>query len=334
VTELQSTGDEAVSRSQIEVASEVVPRGPYSLALSARGSTDSCRRFRGGALTALFDLDGHLEIAEARQLPNGVVSLRAASDRGIDLLRFELALDDVDDHSIFLERFGGDPLLGPSTRALRGLRPVRLATVAHALLRALCGQLITAREARAIERRVIHRVSCRDSDSGLLAPPTQAQLAALAPAELCRLGLAPKRAAALVRICRTLDLERLRRLPPDSVFARLERERTIGPWSLGVIGLEGLGAYSRGLSGDLQLMKLCAVLEGRWVSEAETGALLDRYGEWAGLASVYLLRGSRRGLVPLGSGAAGVEIGARAVRARSRRDAVSTVSGATPAPAD
>ncbi|MGD0166663.1 MAG: hypothetical protein ABSC51_05150 [Gaiellaceae bacterium] len=296
---------------------EVVPHGPYSLALSARGTSDTCRRFRGGTFTTSLATEDGVQIAEARQFPDGSIALRAPSQQDLEALRFQLALDD--DHSIFLERFAGDPLLGRSIKVLRGLRPIRLGTVAHALLRALCGQLISAHEARAIEARVIRRVSPRDSESGLYAPPARTQLAALAPAELCRLGLAPRRSAALVRLCRTFDLERLRRLPPEHLAARLERERTIGPWSLGVICLQGLGAYSHGLSGDLGLVKLYSVLQGRWVSEAETGDLLARYGEWAGLASLYLLQGSRRGLVPLGRGRPDVELGAREVRAQARR---------------
>ena len=269
--------------------------------------------------TALLESEGGTEIVQARQASDGTIALRAGSERGLERLRFELALDD--DHSAFLERFGGDPLLGASTRMLRGLRPIRLATVSHALLRALCGQLITVREARAIEAHVIRRSSPRDPESGLYAPPTQERLAALAPAELCRLGLAPKRAATLVRLCRTLDLERLRGLPPDSVFARLARERTIGPWSLGVLSLEGLGGYDHGLVGDLGLVKLCSVLADRWVGETETSELLARYGEWEGLASLYLLRGLRQGLVPLGRGVVDVETGARAVRSRTRATA-------------
>ena len=318
MSELHASAREKVSPSRPEasVTAEIVPRGPYSLALSARGAGNACRRVRGGVLTTVLEIDGRIELAEAGQHSNGTVVLRAASASGLEALRFQLALDD--DHSAFLERFARDPLLGRSTRALRGLRPIRLATIAHALLRALCGQLITAREARAIEARVIHRVSPREFESGLCAPPTQARLAALAPAELCRLGLAPRRASALVRLCRTLDLERLRGLPFERVFARLERERTIGPWSLGVLCLEGFGGYSHGLSGDLGLVKLCSALEGRWVSEADTGELLARYGEWAGLASLYLLQGSRRGLVPLGGSASDVELAARAVRSASR----------------
>jgi 3-methyladenine DNA glycosylase/8-oxoguanine DNA glycosylase len=326
VSELYAFAGEKVSASRTEASftAEVVPRGPYSLALSARGAGTVCRRARGGVLTTLLEIDGRLELAEAGQRSDGTVVLRATSASGLEALRFQLALDD--DHSAFLERFARDPLLGRSIRALRGLRPIRLATIAHALLRALCGQLITAREARAIEARIIHRVSPREFESGLCAPPTQARLAALSPAELCRLGLAPRRASALVRLCRTLDLERLRSLPPERVFARLGRERTIGPWSLGVICLEGFGGYSHGLSGDLGLVKLCSVLEGRWVSEAETGKLLAHYGEWAGLASLYLLQGSRRGLVPLGGGATDVGLAARVVRSTSRPNTGATAA--------
>jgi 3-methyladenine DNA glycosylase/8-oxoguanine DNA glycosylase len=296
---------------------EVTPSGPFSLALSARGSGDACRCFRGGVLTALVEGDSGLEIAQARQRSDGTVVLRSTGELGLERLRFALALDD--DHSEFLQRFGDDPLLRSSLRVLRGLRPIRLSTVAHALLRALCGQLITAREARSIEARVIRRVSPRDLESGLYAPPTQERLAALSPAEICRLGLASKRAATLVRICRTLDLERLRELPSSSVFARLAREREIGPWSIGVLFLEGLGRYDHGLVADLGLVKLCSVLAGRRASEAETGELLARYEEWEGLAGLYLLRGSRRGLVPLGRGVTNVELGARALRLHGKQ---------------
>ncbi len=116
--------------------------------------------------------------------------------------------------------------------------------------------------------------------------------------ELQRFGLSARKATTLVRLCRSLDLERLRSQSTDAVAVRLERERGLGPWSVGVICLEGLGRYERGLVGDLGLIKLCSALKGRWVEAEETAELLARYGEWAGLASVYLLAGAARGLVP------------------------------------
>ena len=47
-----------------------------------------------------------------------------------------------------------------------------------------------------------------------------------------------------------------------------------------------------------------SALLGRWVEAEETDALLAPYGEWAGLASVYLLAGFKGGHVPLPHAAA------------------------------
>src|SRR6266511_658460 len=237
-----------------------MPRGPYSLALSARTMGDATRRFRDGVLGATLEVDGRLERAQAWQAPDGRLVLRTESEGGLELLCFVLAADD--DHSEFLLRFRDDPLLGRTVRVARGLRPLRLATVAHALLRALCEQLIETKRARAIERRIV-RAATQGLD-GFHASPTGESLARFSTAELRALGLHARRAATLVRLCRSLDLERLR---------------------------------------DLGLIKLLSAMRGRWVEGWETAELLEPYGEWAGLASVYMLAGYGRGLVPLRSAA-------------------------------
>jgi 3-methyladenine DNA glycosylase/8-oxoguanine DNA glycosylase len=273
----------------------VRPAGPYMLSLSARHAGDATRTVRDGLVTATLEVDGKLERAFARQFPDGRLHVVAQSQEGFERLRFCLAVDD--DHSEFLLRFRGDSLLGRSTSHLAGLRPVRVGTVAHALLRALCGQLITSREARQIERRIVRAVA--PALDRLHAPPSGQALGELAPAELRRLGLHARRGAALVRLCRSFDLERLRDVPSPDVAARLLRERALGPWSLGVVSLEGLGRWDHGLVGDLGLVKLLGALTGRRVEGWETEELLAPYGEWAGLASVYLLAGWARGLVPV-----------------------------------
>ena len=273
----------------------VRPAGPYMLSLSARHAGDATRTFRDGVFSATLEVDGRLERAFARQSPDGRVHVAGASAEGLERLRFCLAVDD--DHSEFLRRFRGDPLLGRSTSHLAGLRPMRVATVAHALLRAFCGQLITSREARQIERRIVRAAT--PALDRFHAPPSRQALGALAPAELRRLGLHARRGAALVRLCRSLDLERLRDVPSADVASRLLRERGLGPWSLGVVSLEGLGRWDHGLVGDLGLVKLLGALSGRRVEGWETEELLAPYGEWAGLASVYLLAGWARGLVPV-----------------------------------
>jgi 3-methyladenine DNA glycosylase/8-oxoguanine DNA glycosylase len=273
------------------VEAVVNPRGRYVLQLG---------HFGGPNWHAALPRGEH---ASARQSIDGRVHVRATSDQALERARFMLAVDD--DHSEFLRRFRKDPLLGPTVRALPGLRPHRLATVAHALLHGMCGQLVRSSRAREIERRILRA-------AGTLSPE-QAELARFSPAALCAHGLASQRAAALVRVSRSLDLERLRSFPTPAVVARLSRERSIGPWTCGVVALAGLGRWDHGLVGDLGLVKLMSAIRGRWVEPAETAELLAPYAEWQGLAGGYLLAGWKRGLI------AGADPDvARLVRIRSR----------------
>lgn len=253
----------------------VRPIGPYRLNLMTRGRVFEAPLPGGG-------------VGLAWQRRDGLLELRAPDEPGLALLRFCLAADA--DTTEFSRRFRDDPVLGPSVRHYHGLRPLRESTVARAALAAICGQLIEAKRALAIERRIMREIG--------EPAPTREGIASLSPAQLRRLGLATHRASALVRLCRTVDLEGLRGRPIEAVEARLLRERGLGPWSLGVIALRGLGSYRHGLVGDLGLVKLLSALRGRWVDLPETAELLEPYGEWAGLAGVYLMRGFASGLVP------------------------------------
>ena len=275
----------------------VRPAGPYSLALCIRHANDATRHVRDGSLTTTLRIGDRVELATAWQLVDGRVVLRAQSEQGLERLRFVLAIDD--DHTEFLRRFTRDPMIGGAIRELRGMRQLRLPTVAQTLLRAFCGQLIDTRRARQLEYRIVRATCERVDGTTLNAPPTSAILGALAPTRLRALGLHAKRAASLVRICRSVELERLHDFSTDAVAARLGRERGVGPWTVGVVCLEGLGRHERGLVGDLSLVKLMSDLRGRWVETYETAELLEPYGEWAGLASIFLTLGYARGLVPL-----------------------------------
>ncbi len=271
------------------------PRGPFSLRDSAAWASDATRRFDGRILVGLFEVEDGVARACAWQTSDGRVEFRSHSEEAFEQLRAMLPLEA--DHSEFLDRFADDPLLGRTLRALPGKRPVRVGSVTQALIRAVCGQLITASEARRIERRLI-RSTC-EGDGHFHVPPRPASFAGRAPAELQRFGLTARKASTIVRLCKTVDLERLRGLTPAGVAQRLERERGLGPWSVGVIGLEGLGCYDFGLVGDLGLIKLCTALLGRPAEPPDTAELLSRYGEWQGIASMYLLAGFGRGLLPV-----------------------------------
>jgi len=275
----------------------VRPAGPFSLAQSLKHASDATRLHRDGTLTTTLRVGDGVEVGSARQLVDGRVVLRAGSEQGFEQLRFVVPMDA--DHTEFLRRFARDPLIGAATLQFQGMRQLRLPTVAQSFLRAFCGQLIDSRRARELEVGIVRALCPRVEGTTLREPPTSKTFARLAPVRLRQLGLHARRAAALVRICRSIDLERLRTLPTEKAAAFIERERGLGPWSAGVICLEGLGRYERGLVGDLSLIKLMSRLRGRWVEGHETAELLEPYGEWAGLASVYLATAFSHGLIPL-----------------------------------
>ena len=233
-------------------------------------------------------VDDRLERVQAMQRADGTIVVAAESEAGVEHVRFVLGLDD--DHSEFLRRFADDPLLGETLRRLRGLRPMRTGTVAQALLRAVAGQLIQASRARQIERTII-RAATPELD-GLHAPPTSADLGRFSPAELGRLGLGARRAACLVRLCRSLDLERLKQQPTDAV-ARTARRASAA---------SGRGRSASSASkGSAATSTAWRAISASRSSPRRSGAggsrprradvLLEPYGEWAGLASVYLLAG-------------------------------------------
>jgi len=282
------------------IHAELRPQGPYSLRVSGRFASDATRVVVDGTYRATIRVEDRVERVQAAQRADGTIVIAADSEVGVDHVRFALGLDD--DHSEFLRRFANDPLLRETLQSIRGLRPMRTATVAQSLLRAVAGQLILAKEARRIERRIIRATTPALGD--LHAAPTAQELGRYAPAQLARYGLGARRASALVRLCRSLDLEGLKQQPSAAVALRLNRERGLGPWSVGVICLEGLGRYEYGLARDLGMAKLASALWGRWVEAEESDALLAPYGEWAGLASVYLLAGFHAGLIPLPDAAA------------------------------
>jgi len=275
----------------------VRPAGPFSLADSTKHASDATRYLRDGTLTTAMRVGDRIELGSARQTVDGRVVLRAESEQGFEKLRFIVPVDA--DHSDFLRRFARDPLIGEATLRFQGMRMLRLPTVAQTLLRAFCGQLIDSRHARELEVGIVRALMPRVEGTTLRAPPTSGTFARLAPVRLRQLGLHARRAAALVRVCRSLDLERLHGLSTTQAADFVERQRGLGPWSAGIVCLEGLGRYERGLVGDLSLIKLMSRLRGRWVEGHETAELLEPYGEWAGLASLYLTKAFANGLIPL-----------------------------------
>jgi 3-methyladenine DNA glycosylase/8-oxoguanine DNA glycosylase len=253
------------------------PAAPYSLAASARGRADTTCWFRSGVLT-LRSADA---TATVTQQPDGSLRCRVVGGpAALDAVRFVLAVDL--DHRAFLDQAATDPLLRSLVTRQRGYRPLRTFTVTHALVKAVCGQLVQWREAKRLERRILTRLT-----AGL--PPRPVDLTGAGPARLAALGLPPRRADTLVRAVRSSDIERLRYAPTAAIVTRITQQPGLGPWSAGIVAIYGAGRTDHGLVGDLGLLRLCSALAGRPATAADTHLLLRPYGAWAGLASLWLL---------------------------------------------
>ena len=166
---------------------------------------------------------------------------------GLDHLRSMLAVDD--DHAEFLRRFSTSSCSG-TDRTPPGQR-----VCAWRRSRTPC----CARSADTIDSRTAARssgiVPSFSSVGDLHASPDRATLARASPASCAR--SACTRGAAHARAGLPLGRARAPQAAPSPVVAeRLERERGLGPWSVGVVGLEGLGRRELGLVGDLGLVKL------------------------------------------------------------------------------
>jgi 3-methyladenine DNA glycosylase/8-oxoguanine DNA glycosylase len=226
----------------------------------------------------------------------GAVGVRAEARRdevaeyAIERMRFALNLDH--DLRPFQRRFRDDPLLGPVIRRNPALRPFRRALPFEALAWAITEQLIETTRAFAIQRRLVWRYGRTSPCGGFRDVPTPGALAARAPAELCALDLAGKRALALIKVSREVDRGRVDLGEHEPAWGRLLAIPNIGSWTIDCLAFHGQGRDDMLPAGDLAYVKLVGRLArlGRRATEAEVRDFFEPYGEWAGLAGTYMLR--------------------------------------------
>lgn len=269
----------------------ITPAGPYSLARSAATGSCPTRRLARGVLVLALDAEGGPAVAAVAQATDGSLEVRldaANAEPAMGLLRDTLALGV--DPTPFYEMVRDDPVLGPASRRLRGMRPLPLMSAAHALLRGVAGQLVRQADARRIEFAAVRAVG--RPHGGLHLPLRTAELRQVTVPLLQSAGMAQRRAEALVRAVRAVAPDGLRALPTPAVVARLCAQPGIGPWTAGVVCTLGLGRLDHGIVGDLGLVRHMSHAECRVVEAHETAALLDRYAPFQALAAMYLIAGS------------------------------------------
>src|SRR3954454_19820568 len=257
---------------------EVRPPSPYRL---PRGSSDRTLRVRGGVATRFLHVGGCPVLVRAWQRAKDRVGFRAEGvdpalvsrppialppcpgpagpeqlEEAIERMRCALWVDV--DLSDFHRRFRRDRLVGPLIRRMPGFRPGGRPWPWEALAAAVVGQLIEARRAALIERRIAGRWGPRlgDGRMALRDVPGPTAIAGRAPAELESMELVGKRAVALRRLARDVAAGRCR-IEDPSGDGRLLATPQIGPWTVQCLGLFGrneLDSLPAGGAGATQMV--------------------------------------------------------------------------------
>ncbi|HMJ04342.1 MAG TPA: hypothetical protein VK506_15485 [Conexibacter sp.] len=286
-----------------ELREEVRPAWP--LRLSRRGGMDGVLRVRRGVVHRLLhhgEAGTPVVVRVAQTAPDRVLLGAAAVDPeaarwGVERMRFALGVDD--DLRPFHDRFRDDPLIGAAVRANPTVRLRRRPEPFEALAWAVTEQLIEFVRATAIQRRLVMRLGRRCERSGLRDVPSPAAIAVQAPALLCAFDLAPKRALALRRVAEEVASGRVDLHAEDPLpgWRRLRRIPEIGTWTVSLLALLGQGRYDALPAGDLAYVKLVGRLQSGGdprvrATEEQVRTFFAPYGEWAGLAAAYALRGA------------------------------------------
>jgi DNA-3-methyladenine glycosylase II len=251
----------------------------------------------------LHDREGRPVVVRAWPVP-GAVRFRAdaydadSAQWGIERMRFAFGVD----HSLgdFHRAFKRDPLIGPIIRRTPWARPLRRPEPFEALAWAITEQLIESERAEYIQRRIVWRWG-RHGEHGLRDAPAAATLAARAPAELCAIDLAPRRALAMVEASRAVASGRVDLGEHERAWERLLRIRNVGAWTVEKLAFHGQGRDDVLPAGDLAYVKLVGRMLrlGRRAEVEEVREFFAPYAPFQGLAGLYLLRG-RRFVMPPG----------------------------------
>jgi DNA-3-methyladenine glycosylase II len=178
-------------------------------------------------------------------------------------------------------------LLGPIARDLRGLKPLRPASLFEMAIIAITEQQISLPASHHIRSRLIERFGERVD--GLYAFPTPETLARAPKRQLLACGLSHRKAEYVSELSRSvaegkLDLERLRTMSDEEARATIVQQRGFGDWSADYILVRGLGRPDCVPVDDLGIRRVVGMYLGR-------GHRLSPHGVRRSLAPLVPFRG-------------------------------------------
>jgi DNA-3-methyladenine glycosylase II len=188
----------------------------------------------------------------------------------------------------------GDPTLGPIVERLAGFRPTLNPRPFEALVIAITTQQISLRAAAAIRSRLIERFGVRHGVAWEF--PARERVASADLADFADLGFSRSKAAYVLGLARSeLDLDSLRLLPDEEVFAAVTSLPGLGEWTADWFLARHLARPHAWPAGDLGLRKAVSAFyaDGRPLSIPEVRTMGERFAPFQNLSAQFLLIGAR-----------------------------------------
>jgi AraC family transcriptional regulator of adaptative response / DNA-3-methyladenine glycosylase II len=300
--ELVRNGERAAARTGLVL--RLPYRPPYDwdgiLEHLARRAVPRVEATEGGVYRRTFRVDGRSGGVSVRPDPEGRPFLvaRVTGDVRRDLLtvaeRIRRIFDLGADPARIARSLSADPWLEPRVRARPGLRVPGAWDPFELAVRAILGQQISVKGATTLAGRLVEAFG-DPIPGGEGAPPGPDRLfpsaAALAEADVARIGMPRQRADAVRELARRVASGRL---PlswggcPEETRDALLLVPGVGEWTADYIAMRGLGQTDAFPAGDLGARRALAADVGELPSPREVSRRAETWRPWRAYATLHL----------------------------------------------
>jgi len=249
-------------------------------------------------LRSAVRIKDHLTVLEMRQVRSDPPVLEVRADlpgRKSEVMQVARWITFADlDLRPFYRLAASHSVLGPITKALHGLKPMRPASLFEMLVTAITEQQISLAAAYRIRTRIMERLG--DPIDGLWAFPSPGRFTERSVADLMACGLSQRKAEYVKGVAEKvasglLALDRLEGMSDEEIRSLLLQVRGLGPWSAEYFLVRGMGRPDRVPANDLGIRSVAGryLGQGRRLSPEGTMKKFSPFRPYRGLAAFYLL---------------------------------------------